>query len=132
MNFNNFLQKFFSKYENVENLHFNLTNIVYLAKEKEQCYYCFCDERICCYFIKQKCTLCSFCDLMFKNDLINNMCAREFLLRNRQNEKELMKLANLFWPYFRKMTILKPDFLDFLIMNINGHFMIIEMLLIYQ
>ena len=94
MNLSNFLKKNFLKYEKFEKLHFNLTDIVYLTKEKDQYYYCFCDERICCYFIKRKCTLCSFCDLMFKNDLINNMCAKEFLLRNRQNEKELMKLAN--------------------------------------
>ena len=41
------------------------------------------------------------------------MSIEEFLLRNRKNETKLLKLVDLFWPYFRKMRLFKPDFLDF-------------------
>ena len=41
------------------------------------------------------------------------MSVEEFLLRNRKNEAELLKLVDLFWPYFQKMKLFKPDTLDF-------------------
>ena len=41
------------------------------------------------------------------------MSIEEFLLRNRKNETKLLKLVDLFWPYFRKMRLFKPDALDF-------------------
>ena len=40
------------------------------------------------------------------------MSIEEFLLRNRKNETKLLKLVDLFWPYFRKMRLFKPDALD--------------------
>ena len=53
MNFNNLLQKNFLKFDDVKNLHFELTNIVYIAREKNESWYCFCDKTTCCCF-KQK------------------------------------------------------------------------------
>ena len=41
------------------------------------------------------------------------MSIEEFLLRNRKNETELLKLVDLFWPYFTNMKLFKPDALDF-------------------
>ena len=37
----------------------------------------------------------------------------KFLTRNRNNEQNLLRLVDLFWPYFRKMRRIKPDVLDF-------------------
>ena len=34
------------------------------------------------------------------------MEAREFLLRNRENEQKLRKFVDLIWPFFQKMAIL--------------------------
>ena len=58
------------------------------------------------------------------------MSIEEFLLRNRKNETKLLKLVDLFWPYFTKMRLFKPDV--FLNKNTNSHFMIIEIKWIYQ
>ena len=41
------------------------------------------------------------------------MSIEEFLLRNRKNETEFLKLVDLFWSYFTKMRLFKPDALDF-------------------
>ena len=41
------------------------------------------------------------------------MSLEKFLTRNRNNEQNLLRLVNLFWPYFRKMRLIKPDVLDF-------------------
>ena len=53
MNFNNVLKKKFLKFDDVKNLYFELTNIVYIGREKDESWYCFCDETTCCCF-KQK------------------------------------------------------------------------------
>ena len=53
MNFNNLLKKNFLKFDDVKKLHFELTNIVYIGREKDESWYCFCDEITCCCF-KQK------------------------------------------------------------------------------
>ena len=55
---------------------------------------------------KQKCTLCLFCEKLFEKKLINNMEARGFLLRNRENEQKLREFVGLIWPSFQKMAIL--------------------------
>ena len=54
---------------------------------------CFC-------FIKRKCTLCSFCEILFKHDLIDNMSVREFLPRNMDDGKKLQQFVDLIWPFF--------------------------------
>ena len=41
------------------------------------------------------------------------MSLEEFLIRNRNNEQNLLRLVHLFWPYFRKMRLFKPSALDF-------------------
>ena len=107
-----YLQKKFIKYDNVEKLHFELTNIVNLAANTDHIFYCYCKELISCCCIKRKCTLCKFCSLFFTNNAIK-MSIEEFLLRNRKNETDLLKLVDLFWPYFTKMRLFKPDALDF-------------------
>ena len=113
MNFNAILKKNFIKYDNVEKLHFELSNIVNLSANTDHIFYFYCPELLRCCFIKRKCTLCLFCSLFFTNNAINNMSIEEFLLQNRKNEKELLKLVDLFWPYFTKMRLLKPYALDF-------------------
>ena len=64
--------------------------------------------------IARKCTLCKFCSLFFANNGLDNMSLEEFLIRNRNNEQNLLRLIDLFWPYFRKMRLFKPSALDFL------------------
>ena len=41
------------------------------------------------------------------------MSLEEFLIRNRNNEQNLLRLVDLFWTYFRKMKLFKPSALDF-------------------
>ena len=41
------------------------------------------------------------------------MKAREFLLRNRENEQKLRKFVDLIWPFFQKMAILDKRSLQF-------------------
>ena len=102
MNFNNLFKKKFLKFDDVKKLHFESTNIVYIAREKDESRYFFCDEITCCCFKQKKCTLCLFCDKLFEKKLIDNMEAREFLLRNRENEQKLREFVDLIWPFFQK------------------------------
>ena len=41
------------------------------------------------------------------------MEARDFLLRNRENEQKLREFVDLIWPFFQKMTILNKRSLQF-------------------
>ena len=41
------------------------------------------------------------------------MSLEEFLIRNRNNEQNLLRLVDLFWPYFKKMRLFQPNALDF-------------------
>ena len=41
------------------------------------------------------------------------MSLEEFLIQNRNNEQNLLRLVDLFWPYFRKMRLFQPTALDF-------------------
>ena len=107
------LRNNFLKFDTVKELHHELTNIVYLGREYDVSWYCFCYKRVCCCFFKKKCTLCLFCSILFKHDLSDNMSAREFLQRNVDNEQKLRQFANLIWPYFKQMFFLKPESLDF-------------------
>ena len=52
--FNNIFafKKNFFKFDNVKEFHHELTNIVYLGREKDVSWYCYCDYRYCC-FIKK-------------------------------------------------------------------------------
>ena len=56
---------------------------------------------------------CKFCSLFFTNNGLDNMSLEEFLIRNRNIEQNLLMLVDLFWPYFRKMRIFKPEALIF-------------------
>ena len=113
MNFNMVSKKAFIKYDNVEKLYYELSNIVHLAANTCHIFYCYCKENSCFCFTKRKCTLCKFCSLFFTNNGIDNMSLEEFLIRNRNNEQNLLHLVDLFWPYFRKMRLFKPSALDF-------------------
>ena len=113
MNFNMVSKKAFIKYDNVEKLYYELSNIVHLAANTCHIFYCYCKETSCFCFTKRKCTLCKFCSLFFTNNGIDNMSLEEFLIRNRNNEQNLLHLVDLFGPYFRKMRLFKPSALDF-------------------
>ena len=113
MNVNMFSKKNFIKYDNVEKLYYELSNIVNLAANTCHTFYSYCKETSCFCFTKRKCTLCKFCSLFFTNNGLDNMSLEEFLIRNRNNEQNLLRLVDLFWTYFRKMKLFKPSALDF-------------------
>ena len=113
MNFNTVFKKNFIKYDNVKDLYFELSNIVQLAANTCHTFYCFCDKTGCFCFTRKKCTLCKFCSLFFTNNGLDNMSLEEFLIQNRNNEQNLLRLVDLFWPSFRKMRLFKPSALDF-------------------
>ena len=106
-------KKNFIKYDNIEKLYYELSNIVHLAANTCHIFYCYCKETSCFCFTKRKGTLCKFCSLFFTNNGIDNMSLEEFLIRNRNNEQNLLHVVDLFWPYFRKMRLFKPSVLDF-------------------
>ena len=106
-------KKNFIKYDNIEKLYYELSNIVHLAANTCHIFYCYCKETSCFCFTKRKCTLCKFCSLFFTNNGIDNMSLEEFLIRNRNNEQNLLHLVDLFGSYFRKMRLFKPSVLDF-------------------
>ena len=106
-------KKNFIKYDNVEKLYYELSNIVNLAANTCHIFYCYCKETICFCFTSRKYTLCKFCSLFFTNKGIDNMSLEEFLIGNRNNEQNLIRLVDLFWPYFRKIKLFKPSALDF-------------------
>ena len=81
-------KKKFLKFDNINDFHYELTNIVYLGRECDVGWYCYCDYRFCC-FIKKKKYLYSFCSKLFERKLIDNMSAREYLQRNYDNEFKL-------------------------------------------
>ena len=114
MNFNMVSKKNFIKYDNVEKLYYELSNIVHLAANTCHIFYCYCKETSCFCFAKRKCTLCKFCSLFYTNNALDNMPLEEFLVRNRNNEPNLLRLVDLFWPFSRKMRLFKPSALDFL------------------
>ena len=113
MNFNTVFKKNFIKYDNVEKLCFELSNIVQLAANTWQTFYCFCDKTGCFCFTRKKCTLYKFCSLFFTNNGLDNMSLEEFLIRNRDNEQNLLRLVDLFWLYFKKMRLFQLNASDF-------------------
>ena len=113
MTFNNLLKKNLLKFDDAKKLHFELTNIVYIGREKDESWYYFCDEITCCCFKPKTCILCLFCEKLFEKKLIDNMEAREFLLRDRENKQKLRKFVDLIWPFFQKMAILYKRSLQF-------------------
>ena len=58
---------------------------------------------------QKKCTLCKFCNLFFTNNGLGNVSLEEFLIRNRNNEENLLCLVDLCWPYFKKMRLFQPN-----------------------
>ena len=62
---------------------------------------------------KKKSTLCLFCKKILEKNLIDNMEAREFLLRNRENKKKLQEFVDLIWSFFQKMAFLNKRSLQF-------------------
>ena len=130
MNYNAFCKGSLIKYNNVEQLYRDLFNITKLISNEEHTYYCYCDKvRFCCFKTK-KCTLCKFYSLFCTNYVIDKMSADEFLIRNRKNEKNLLRLLNLYWPYFQRIKLFEPSALVFLEKITDGHIVIIEIILI--
>ena len=93
-------KKTFIKYNNVEKLYYELSNIVNLAANTCHMFYRYCKEARYLCFTKRKCTLCKFCSLFFTNNGLDNMFLEEVSIRNRNNEQNLLSLVDLFWPYF--------------------------------
>ena len=48
-----FKKKFF-KSDNVKDFHYALTNIVYLGRECDESWSCYCNYRFCCFIKKKK------------------------------------------------------------------------------
>ena len=105
------IKKKFFKFDNAADLHFMLMNIVMLMKNQypsSTTYYCYCGRRRpCCpplkwfRFVKgQMCKLEEFCS--YKR-AIDRMCVAEFLDRNTENFSQLRPLADLIYPFFKKI-----------------------------
>ena len=118
------LKKKFFKFENVVEFDFTLMNIFMLMKEKYESYscYCYCDKYkdCCCYplfkMLFRERLLCSMCRLQsfyFSKNAVDGMCVNEFLDIYSNNFQKLKQLAEVMWPFFKKVFIADRKCLEF-------------------
>ena len=82
----------FIKYNSKSELHRELTNILLLATEDSNDFYCFCDKF---YETRSKCDLCALCEFLFdENNLMDGLSPKKFLQLNYNNRLKLEEFAN--------------------------------------
>ena len=82
----------FIKYESVFHLFEILFHVLKMLDEKNHLDYCYCNEKK-----KTQCWLCKFSEYVKYNNLKNH------LLRYRQNESQMLDIAEKFWFYIKKI-----------------------------
>ena len=91
----------FIKYDSTSELHKELTNILLLATEDSNFFYCYCDkfsER------RSKCDLCGLCECLCDDDnLTDGLPPKKFLQLNYDNRAKLDEFASKISPFFKRM-----------------------------
>ena len=100
-------RKDFLKFESTSELHKELTNILLLATEDSNFFYCYCVKDSECDF----CALCHF--LSDDNNLMDGLPSRKFLQLNYTNRDKLDKFTNKIFPFFERMDQFDKRWLDF-------------------
>ena len=91
----------FIKYNSKSELHRELTNILLLATEDSNDFYCFCDKFL---EMKSKCDLCSLCEYLFDE---NN------LQLNYNNRLKLEEFSDKILPFFKRIQLNDARALEF-------------------
>ena len=101
----------FINYNSKSDLHRVLTNILLLATEDSNDFYCFYDEF---YETKSKCDLCSLCEFLFdENNLMDGLSPTKFLQFNYNNRLKLEEFANKILPFFKRIQLNDARVLEF-------------------
>ena len=91
----------FIRYNSTSELHKELTNILLLATEDSNFFYCYCDK-----FSKtrSKCDLCALCEFLFDDDnLMDGLPPKKFLQLNYDNRVKLEEFASKISPFFKRI-----------------------------
>ena len=95
------MNKYFVKYDSTSELHKELTNILLLAPEESNFFYCYCDkfsdER------RRRCDLCALCYYLFDSEnLMEVLPPNKFLQLSYDNRAKLDEFVNKISPFFLK------------------------------
>ena len=105
------MNKYFLKYDSTSALHKELTNILLLATEESNFFYCYCDK-----FTdkKTKCDLCALCHFLFhNNNLMDGLPPEKFLQLNYENRAKLDEFAIKISPFFERIERNHKESLEF-------------------
>ena len=102
------LRKIFVKFESTSELHKELTNILLLATEDSNFFYCYCEKN------GRKCDLCDLCHYLFDdNNLMEGLPPKKFLQLNYDKREKLEDFADKIFPFFERMEYYGKRSLDF-------------------
>ena len=101
----------FINYNSKSELHRELTNILLLATEDSNYFYCFCDKFS---ETKSKCDLCFLSEFLSdENNLMDGLSPKKFLQLNYNNRLKLEEFANKILPFFKRIQLNNVRALDF-------------------
>ena len=91
----------FIRYNSTSELHKELTNILLLATEDSNFFYCYCDKFS---ETRSKCDLCALCEFLFDDDsLMDGLPPKKFLQLNYDNRVKLEEFASKISPFFKRI-----------------------------
>ena len=92
------LRKDFLKFESMTKLHKELTNILLLATEDSNFFYCYCEKG------RRKCDLCDLYYFLFdENNLMEGLPPKKILQLNFANREKLDDFVDKIFPFFERM-----------------------------
>ena len=91
----------FIRYNSTSELHKELTNILLLATEDSNFFYCYCDKFS---ETRSECDLCALCEFLFDDDnLMDGLPPKKFLQLNYDNRVKLEEFASKISPFFKRI-----------------------------
>ena len=91
----------FIRYNSASDLHKELTNILLLATEDSNFFYCYCDKFS---ETRSKCDLCALCEFLSDDDnLMDGLPPKKFLQLNYDNRVKLEEFASKISPFFKRI-----------------------------
>ena len=91
----------FIRYNSTSELHKELTNILLLATEDSNFFYCYCDKFS---ETRSKCDLCALCEFLFDDDnLMDGLPPKKFLQLNYDNRVKLEEFASKISPFIKRI-----------------------------
>ena len=100
----------FLKFDSTNELHKELTNILLLATENSNFFYCYCVKVA----EGRKCDLCDLCHFLFDDDnLMDGWSPKKFLQLNYDNRDKLNDFVDKIFPFFERMELNEKRSFDF-------------------